>query len=229
MPLKRRPRDEAGGQEIAELAALADGSLPADRRVELEERVAASPELADRLAEQQRAVALAQSAAAEVKAPEDLRARIDARRQARTARAPRGLVMAGAAAAAVVAAVAIGFAVFGSSTSAEQFHAALGATPSAPGAGGEATLTKTSSGWRIELDASGLPRLDRGRFYEAWLRNGAGVLVPIGTFNEGKKVTLWAGVSPQKFGTLTVTREQADGDQASSGQKVLAGTAEPSG
>ncbi len=137
--------------------------------------------------------------------------------------------MAGAAAAAVVAAVAIGFAVFGSSTSAEQFHAALGATPSAPGASGDATLTKTSSGWRIELDASGLPRLDGGRFYEAWLRNGSGVLVPIGTFNEGKKVTLWAGVSPETFRTLTVTREQADGDQASSGQKVLVGTAEPSG
>jgi anti-sigma-K factor RskA len=229
VPLRRRPRDEAGGQEAAELAALADGSLPADRRAELEGRVAASPELADRLAEQQRAVALAQSAAAEVKAPADLRARIEARRHARTARAPRRLLMAGAAAAAVVAAVAIGFAVFGSSTSAGQFHAALGATPSAPGASGNATLTKTSSGWRIELDASGLPRLDGGRFYEAWLRNGSGVLVPIGTFNESKKVTLWAGVSPETFRTLTVTREQADGDQASSGQKVLVGTAEPSG
>ena len=40
----------------------------------------------------------------------------------------------------------------------------------APGAKGEATLTKTSSGWRIELDADGLPRLDGGRFYEAWLK-----------------------------------------------------------
>jgi hypothetical protein len=34
--------------------------------------------------------------------------------------------------------------VSGSSTSAEQFHAALGATPSLPSASGEATLTKTS-------------------------------------------------------------------------------------
>ena len=49
------------------------------------------------------------------------------------------------------------------------------------------------SGWRIELDATGLPRLDNGRFYQAWLRNAAGVLVPIGTFNEGQNVTLWAG------------------------------------
>jgi anti-sigma factor RsiW len=229
VPLRRRPRDEVGGQEVAELAALADGSLPADRRAELEERVAASPALADSLAEQQRAVSLAQSAAAEVRAPDDLRVRIVAQRHARASRAPRRLLTAGAAAAAVVAAVAIGFVVFGSSSSAEQFHAALAAAPSAPGASGEATLTKTSSGWRIQLHASGLPRLDRGRFYQAWLRNRAGVLVPVGTFNEPRKVTLWAGVSPKDFTTLTVTREQANGNQASSGEKVLVGTAEPGG
>jgi len=82
-------------------------------------------------------------------------------------------------------------------------------------------LTKTTSGWRIELDATGLPRLDNGRFYEAWLKNPAGVLVPLGTFNEGRKVTLWAGVSPETFTALSVTREQADGNQASSGLKVL--------
>jgi hypothetical protein len=144
-------------------------------------------------------------------------------------RAPRRALLVGVAAAAVVGAVSIGFVVFGSSTSPEQFRAALRAPSSAPGSSGSATLTRTSSGWRIELDASGLPRLDRGRFYQAWLRNGAGVLVPIGSFNEGKNVTLWAGVSPETFRTLTVTRERADGDQASSGEKVLVGTAERSG
>ena len=51
----------------------------------------------------------------------------------------------------------------------------------------------------------------------------AGALVPIGSFNEGQKVTLWAGVSPRDFPTLTITQEQADGDQASSGQRVLVG------
>jgi hypothetical protein len=99
----------------------------------------------------------------------------------------------------------------------------------APGAEGEATLTKTSSGWRIELDAKGLRRLEAGRFYEAWLRSADGALVPVGTFNEGRKVTLWAGVSPRDFPTLTVTREQADGDQASSGEKVLVGTVDIGG
>jgi anti-sigma factor RsiW len=227
MPMRRPRQDEAGDREVSELAALADGSLAPDRRAALEARVAASAELADRLAEQQRAVSLARSAAVEVEAPAALRARIDARRRARRRPAPRRLVLAGAGAAALAAAaLVIGLGVFGSSTSGESFHAALAATGVEPGARGEATLTKTSSGWRIELDATGLPRLAAPRFYEAWLRNRAGVLVPVGTFNESRKVTLWAGVSPKDFPTLTVTREQADGNQASSGEKVLVGTAE---
>jgi hypothetical protein len=131
--------------------------------------------------------------------------------------------------AAVAAAAAIAFVVVGSGTSGGQLKAALGPTALDPGARGEATLEKTASGWRITLNATGLPRLDGGRFYQAWLRNSAGVLVPIGTFNEGRKVTLWAGVSPKDFPTLSITRERADGDQGSSGQKVLVGTVAAAG
>jgi anti-sigma-K factor RskA len=220
--MRPRRQDEAaaGGHEVVELAALADGSLSPEARSALEARVTASPELADRLAEQQRAVLLARNAAAEVDAPASLRARIDGRRSAR--RAPRRLVLAGAAVTAALA-VAIGLAVFNSGTSSPRFQAALAPTGLVPNAAGHATLTRTSSGWRIELDATRLPRLDGGRFYEAWLRNAAGVLVPIGSFNEGRNVTLWAGVSPKAFTTLTVTRERADGVQASSGEKVLVG------
>ena len=226
--MRRRRQDEAGGQELAELAALADGSLAPERRAALEAQVAASPELADRLAEQERAVALTTSAAAEVEAPAALRARVEAQRRPRRRRRPRRLVASGAAAAVAVGR-RLGVVVFGSGTSAQRFQGALAPTELAPGADGEATLTKTSSGWRIVLDATGLPRLDDGRFYEAWLRNADGVLVPVGTFNEGRKVTLWAGVSPEDFATLTVTREQADGDQASSGQKVLVGNVPEAG
>jgi len=226
--MNRRRDDETGGDDLADLAALADGSLAPERRATLEARVAASPELAERLAEQQRAVALAWSAAEQVSAPASLRAHIERQRRAQRTRVPRRVVLVGAAAAAALAVAAV-VGVFGSSTSAERFHANLAATSLARGAAGRATLTKTTSGWRIELDASGLPRLDAGRFYEAWLRNAAGVLVPIGTFNEGRKVTLWAGVSPKQFTTLTVTRERADGDQASSGEKVLVGTVDTGG
>jgi anti-sigma-K factor RskA len=220
--VRRRRHDDVDRAE-AELAALADGSLAPDRRAALEERVAASPELAERLAEQRRAVALFDAAAAEVEAPAGLRARVEPQPRARRAPTRRGLALAGAAAAAV-AAVVVGLTVFGSGSSPEQFRAALAPTDLVPGAAGDATLTKTDSGWLIELDATGLPRLEGGRFYEAWLRNAGGVLVPIGTFNEGQNVTLWAGVSPKDFRTFSVTREQADGDQASSGEKVLVGS-----
>src|SRR5512133_4387101 len=89
----RRRRQEGVGEELAELAALADGSLPPERRAALEARVAASSELADRLAEQERAVTLTRTAAAEVEAPASLRARIDAERKVRSAPRPRRFVL----------------------------------------------------------------------------------------------------------------------------------------
>jgi Anti-sigma-K factor rskA, C-terminal len=222
MSMRRGREEEADVHEVVELAALADGSVAPERRAALEARIAASPALADRLDEQERAVALLRGAADEVDAPAGLRARVEAQRSPRTGRAPRRLALAGVATAAV-AAGAIAVAVVGSGSHGTRFQAALGPTALAPRAQGEATLTKTSSGWRIHLDATGLPRLAGGRLYEAWLRNSAGVLVPIGTFNEARNVTLWAGVSPASFTVLTVTREQADGNQASSGEKVLVG------
>jgi hypothetical protein len=184
--------------------------------------VAGSAELAALLSEQERALALTRNAAADVEAPAALRARIERRRPHR---ARRAAVIGAFAATTAVAAAVVG--ALDSGTSGQRFHAALGGTPLLPDARGEATLTKTSAGWRIQLQASGLPRLADGRFYEAWLRNTDGTLVPIGTFNEGPKVTLWAGVSPKTFKILTVTRERADGDQASSGERVLAGTVAP--
>jgi anti-sigma-K factor RskA len=214
-------RMRRGGEE--ELAALADGSLAPEHRAEVEARIEASPILADRLAEQERAVSLLRGAGDEVEAPAGLRARLEAQRSARTVRTPRRLALGGVAAAAVAAAAIVAVVVVGSGSNGTHFQAALGSTPLAPGASGEATLTRTSSGWRIHLDATGLPRLAGDRFYEAWLRGSKGVLVPIGTFNEARNVTLWAGVSPASYKVLTVTRERADGNQASSGEKVLAG------
>jgi anti-sigma-K factor RskA len=225
--LRRRGQNADGDHQVAELAALADGSIAPERRSELEEQVGGSAELTALLAEQERAVALAQNAAAATEAPASLRARVEAQQRpqrARRAPAPRRLALAGAAAIVVVGAVALGIGLFASGTSGQRFQAALAATALSPGASGKATLTKTSSGWQIELHASGLPHLDGGRFYEAWLRNGAGMLVPVGSFNDGRNVTLWAGVSPKQFRTLTVTRERADGNQSSSGEKVLVGT-----
>jgi hypothetical protein len=105
-----------------------------------------------------------------------------------------------------------------------EFAAALHGTELAPTASGSVTMTQTSSGWRIHLKATGLPRLDGGRYYQGWLKDAAGTLVPIGTFNQPADVTLWAGVPPSSYPTITITRQEASSGPASSGQKVLLGT-----
>ena len=129
-----------------------------------------------------------------------------------------------AAAAAVVVVGAAGVVLATRDRTNEGTAVALEPTDVLPAAAGTAHVKRFDSGWRITLDATGLPRLDDGDFYQAWLRDADGVLVPIGTFNEGSDVVLWAGVTPQRFSTLTVTEERADGDQASSGRRVLVGT-----
>jgi Anti-sigma-K factor rskA, C-terminal len=108
-----------------------------------------------------------------------------------------------------------------------RFAMVVSGTSLAPGAHGSATLTKTVSGWRIELSATGLPHLANGRYYQAWLKNAAGILVPVGTFNDARKVTLWSGAPVTQFRTFTVTRQVANGNPASSGLRVLAGIAHP--
>jgi hypothetical protein len=104
-----------------------------------------------------------------------------------------------------------------------QYAASLTGTELAPSASGEVTLTKTASGWKVHLHATGLPRRDNGEYYEAWLKSSAGVLVPVGTFNEFGDVTLWSGVPPTSHPTFTVTRQLANGNPASSRQVVLSG------
>ena len=131
-----------------------------------------------------------------------------------------------AAAAAVIAVALTGVLLLrDTSTPPRRFDVALSATELAPGASGDANMIKTNSGWEIHLQAVGLPRLENGQFYQAWLRNADGVLVPIGSFNEGTDVTLWAGVSPETFSTFTITKEAADGKQDSSGRRVMTGAA----
>jgi len=127
-----------------------------------------------------------------------------------------------AAAAAVVAAVLV----VGSEPDGGGVELALEGTDLRPGAAGSVTVRSGRTGLRLELDASGIPRRDDGRFYQAWLRNDAGDLVSIGTFHEARRVVLWAGVPLEDFPTLTVTEEEVDGGEASSGRVVLVGTAQ---
>ena len=128
-------------------------------------------------------------------------------------------------AAAVMLAVGIGVGLYLNREQPVEFAASLSGTELSPDASGDVTLTKTPSGWDIRLHATGLPRREDGEFYQAWLKNEDGLLVPIGSFNDGRDVILWAGVGPGDFPTLTITQEVADGDQASSGLVVLMGVA----
>jgi anti-sigma factor RsiW len=92
---------------MAELSALADGTLPAERRAAVEARVAASPELQDLLERQRRAVA-ATSLLADDPVPESLRAGVEEHRRARSRGQRRGWRLApGLAAGAAVAAIAV--------------------------------------------------------------------------------------------------------------------------
>ncbi len=125
--------------------------------------------------------------------------------------------------AAAVAAVVIAL-TLNAGPSPERLAMLVTGTSLAPGAHGSATLTQTGSGWRIDLSATGLVHLDNGRYYQAWLKNAAGTLVPVGTFNDAAHVTLWSGVPATAFRTLTVTEQLANGNPASSGKRVLIGT-----
>jgi hypothetical protein len=140
---------------------------------------------------------------------------------------PRLALGGGLATAAAGIAVALVLALGGSSSQPLQFAMVVSGTPLAPNAHGNATLTKTQSGWRIELSATGLPHLANGRYYQAWLKNSAGILVPVGTFNDAQKVTLWSGAPVTQFRAFSVTVQQANGNPASSGKRVLVGTAHP--
>ena len=137
------------------------------------------------------------------------------------------LVLGGFATAAAAVIVAIVIATSSSSPAPLRFAMVVTGTPLAPAAHGSATLTKMSSGWEIQLSATGLPHLANGRYYQAWLKNSAGILVPVGTFNDAEHVILWSGAPVTQFRSFSVTEQLANGNPASSGRRVLVGTAHP--
>jgi hypothetical protein len=104
-------------------------------------------------------------------------------------------------------------------------HVALSGSPAFSGASASGDIRDTPSGVEIKLTVRGLPRAADGTFYEAWVKRADGILVPIGTFHTGDGViTLWSGVPLNRYPTLTVTLEDEDGNQASSGRLVLSGS-----
>jgi hypothetical protein len=193
--------DRAGtfdDEELAELATVAD--LLADPSTWVEPSAALEDDVV-------RAVATAPRA----------------QRFAPSSRRRRRTVFAAAAAAVAVAVPVATSAAFSGGSSAE-YRAALRGTVLAPHANASAVMRRNDAGFRVTLDAHGLPALPPGEYFQAWLKNDTGDLVPIGTFSAGDgRVTLWSGVSPKEFPKISVTIEQADNDQRSSGRRVLIG------
>ena len=96
---------------MADLSALADGTLPADRRAEVEARVAASPELQE-LLDRQRHSLVATQAISDEEVPASLQAAVESHRRRRERPAwarpvPRLAVAGAAVAAAAVAAIVL--------------------------------------------------------------------------------------------------------------------------
>ena len=100
---------ELSDRELADLSALADGTLDPERRAEVQAWVAASSELSALYARERRVVELLHQARARDRAPEALRARLEQqqprRRTAVRRRAAYGTAFAGALAAVVLALV----------------------------------------------------------------------------------------------------------------------------
>jgi hypothetical protein len=100
-------------RELAELCAFADGTLPPERRAEVEARVAASPQLLELVERQRQTVAAAQALSTD-EPPASLVASVEALRSGRVARrsrvrwfAPRLALASGLAAVAVVVAAIV--------------------------------------------------------------------------------------------------------------------------
>jgi Anti-sigma-K factor rskA len=203
--------DPAGAldpEEAAELALLAD--VLADPSVWAEP----SPGLEDAVVQ-----AVVEAAPAEARSPQQAAAvaRRDAPRRWR-----RFALSAGGIAAAI--AIVVGAVVATEGGTGPDYSAQLRATALAPGSRASADISRNNAGFRVMLDAHGLPVLATDQYYQAWLKDAAGTLVPIGTFSSSDgRVTLWSGVSPKDFPTLTVTIEATDNNQASSGRRVLVG------
>jgi hypothetical protein len=136
--------------ELADLAALADGSLSAKRRAGVEQRVAASTELQALLEEQKRALAVVRR---QERAPERLRASVAARSSRSTRRRRLRLAAAGCATAAALA-VALILSGGGEQPSIAEAAALASKPATAPGPG---PYDKTTTLLALEVDGVPYP------------------------------------------------------------------------
>jgi anti-sigma factor RsiW len=147
--------------ELAELCALADGTLPEARRAEVEARVAASRELQE-LVERQRRAVLATRALASEQPPASLRTAVEGRRRAPEGRRHRGLRLALAGALAVAASVVAAVVLSGGPGAPTVADAARLATESPTG---PAPRPAGNAGTRLAIGVEGVAFPDLARAY----------------------------------------------------------------
>jgi anti-sigma factor RsiW len=164
---------QLSSEEMAELCALADGTLPDDRRAEIEARVTASPELQELLERQRSAVSAAQVLSDE-EVPASLRAAVQASRRELGSKRERGrrLMPRLAVAAAAVAVVLVIGAILltsgpGAPTVADAAQLATQA-PTAPAPAVGRVATKLAVG----VDSVAFPNLDRYGWQALGVRRG---------------------------------------------------------
>jgi hypothetical protein len=144
-------KSEIDSKELAELSALADGSLDPSRVSEVRERIAASPELTALYERERRVVSILHEARAVDRAPQRLRLAIDAARPTARVQARRRIAFGGSLAAALAAVALAAVLLLPSGTpgapsvSDAAALAARGVTAAAPASNPEAPGTKLAA------------------------------------------------------------------------------------
>ena len=104
---------------------------------------------------------------------------------------------------------------------AADFTAQLSATALAPGARASADITRNAAGFRVVLDAHGLPPAEPAQYYQAWLKNAArNARADRDVQFERRARHALVGRLAEGLPTISVTIEAADDNQASSGRRV---------
>ena len=153
-------------------------------------------------------------------------AEVDAHHEASRRRRRRRIVPSAIAAVAASIAIIAGTVVAVGGNASREFTARLTATEAMPGARASASISRNGAGFRVVLDARGLPALPAGEYYQAWLKNGSGAQVAIGSFSSSNgRVTLWSGVSPTDFTAMSVTIESVG--RRAPDTRVLSGEVRP--
>ena len=81
--------------------------------------------------------------------------------------------------------------------------------------------------FQVQLEVRGLPKLQKGEYYEMWYAKDGGGRISCGTFRtqpEGRTtVNLTAPVNAVSYPKIEVTREPDNGNPRASGKEVLVG------